>query len=652
MAYAFLKNSKSGSEIRVANSLIEQYRATTGSIDVNTFVDFLNKTSYDVGLNYNLYNATSAGLTSSCYEDQTMNKDHTNITVDYYYNNNHMKTFENCVYVLDEETVLLFICYKEDHSSRVNHVVMFTVKDGVVTCNKAQAFTGNGGGLCATKLTDTRFIVASGGFRDSTNNGYVLHLQTLDIDLKNKTFTINSPVSTGRYYYVQLSRIFKISESAAVVFFADGNGGRNYYNACYPMTIAENGTITLGGLRLDHVYHQHSANYFYDVHQIADNKFVEITHYNYPLVTIITVNNNTASRSGYIALSSSTAYVERGRIYNTFAKGNYVFVPYFNGGTWNICSVDCSGSLPIERNHSALAINSADWPIIKQVSDDQIVSIQRNANVAYASITKFDEYGNLNTSSCVLTVDFRIENIYKFVQTGEKQGYVVCRTFNQTYGFVVIPLIWEGSDIMCGEPQIWNESNVYDNSYTFFKNIGDGYSICIYQPYMYNYYNGINCFTIFQNGLELHRSDIVCVQKDDIYPTTNRRMICDIVVDSEKKEIALLFRDFMNGSTSYYDLYFTHIAIKGNRPYVAKSQLIRQNTDVANRVYNFTRLIRVNENDYLVVYDNTNDYLSACQVTVKRDMRVIPADDTGIIAGLTQTQATKDIPGNILLLDA
>lgn len=652
MAYAILKNSKSGSEIRVANSIIEEYYAKNDAIDANTFVDFFNNSSIDVSPNLNMYSATHVGMVSSCYADQTLNKDWTNSTVDYYFYNNGAKTFKRAAFLLDEETVLLFMTYQESSDGHYNHAIMMTIKDGIVTLNKAQQLTGLGGNLDAIHFKNNRYLIASGSFRTCTNSGYVLHYQTLDVDLKNKTFTLNAATSTGRWRYVSLVGIFKTSDTNAVGFFADGNGNNGYYyHTAYAMTINADGTITLGNFLLQNIYHYLAGQNYYDVHQIAPNKFVEVTHYNYPIITIVTVDGNTSTRSGYIALTASVAYTDRTHIYHSFAKGQFVYVPYFNGGTWNICSVDCRGTAPLEFNHSSLTVNSADWPIIVQVSDNQILSLQRNANMAYATITKIDENGLMESSGCALTTNFRINTIEKFVQTGTNQGYLVCTTFSQTYGMVAIPFVFNGPDIKAGEPQIWNESYAYNASYTYFYPLKNGYSICIYQPYMYSYYNSVNCFVIYQDGTKLSRGDNTVIYKDDIYPTTTQRMVSDIVYNEENNEIALLFRNFMNGSTSYYDLYFTTIAIKGNRAYVKKPQMIRPNTDTAARTNHYARLLAFPNDQFIAIYNYNDNYMSSTGLKLKRDIRLIPADDTGIIAGITQTQATSTAKGRTLMLD-
>ena len=652
MGYALLQNSTAGSEIKIINSLIEQYKAENETINANTFIDFINKSIIDSSTLKNLYNATHAGILNSCYSDQTMNSDWTNATIDYYYLTYGMKTFKNCTFKLDDNTVLMFLNNREAQDGYYNHAILLTLENNNVTLNASVQLAGLGSNLQAIKLTDTRFLIASGSFRTCTNSSFVLHFSTLDVDLPNKTFAIKHAISTGRWRYISLAGLFKISENNAVAFFADGNGGNGYYyHTAYAMTIDADGIITLGNFNLQGIYSHLTGQVYYQVHQIAANKFVEVCHYNYPIITIVTVNGNQNSRSGYIALSAITAYGDRNHIYHSFSLGNYVFVPYFNGNTWNVCSVDCSGDVPVEQSHVSLATNGDVWPIIKQVSDNKILALQRNGNTAYGTLITYYNNGNMVSSNCVLTVGVKISEIRKFVQTGNDQGYLICSSFSQTYGLVAIPMTFKQEALRSGAPQIWNESYAFDFNYTFFMSLGNGESICIYQPYNYSYYNSLACFAVAQRGLELKRGNNIDIFKNDQYPTNTQRMVSDIYINSND-EIILLFRSFINGNTSYYDLYITNILVKNGRAYIGPVKKIASDTQTAQRNFNYARLVKFTDNAFLALCNYNDSNLSGIPINITQDFRIIPSDRTGIISGVTKTQATQALEGKVLMLGA
>ena len=648
MAFAILRNNKSTAELRAANSVIEQYKAEVNTINASTFVDFVNKSTCSVSPHYQLYSGTYAGCVESVGVDQNRNKDWTNYTEDYYYLNYGMRTFKNTIFQLDDETVLWFYAFQNDNSTHTTHVCMFTIKDNTITLNQG-AQLSVGGNLDAIQMTDSRYLVAHGSARGCTTT-YYLYMQTLDVDVKNKKFVLNAAASTSRYYYISLAGLYKITDNTAIYFSSDGNGGGYFYSQCRAMSIAPDGTISFGNHVLTQLVHSAERAQYYDIHQLSPTKYIEVGLYNAPFVNVVTVDGITSTRKNLVNLPTSQNQTGRIYIYKSFRNGDCIYVPYYNGSTWVLGIVDCSKDVPAVAGTVALATGGTTYPIIQQLDDNHLLALQFNGNLAYA--TYFKLKGNaVQASNCVLTVNDRVSAIRKFVRTGDRQGYLVCMTLTQNYGMVVCPIVWTDTSISCGEAQVWNDSYFYSPDYTFFTNVGDGYSICLYQPYQYSYYNSLNCFSIYQKGTELRRGDHEVIYKNNQYPTTTQRMLCDFTVDPEKKRVSVLFRNFINGNTSYYNLYFTTIGIRGNRTYVATPLQIRTDTDTSERTFNYARLIEMPNDKFMAMYNHARDILGACSIDLNWDMRVTPAENTGHIGGFTQTSCSDIAVGNIVMLN-
>lgn len=263
-----------------------------------------------------------------------------------------------------------------------------------------------------------------------------------------------------------------------------------------------------------------------------------------------------------------------------------------------------------------------------------------------------EDDGTITSTAVSLTVGFRIGDILKYVCTGAKQGYLLCYTYGQTHGMVAIPLTYNKNILEAGEPQMWNESFAWDNNYFFVDYVKNGTSVCVYQPFVYNCRNSVNCFAIYQDGLTLRKGPEYTIHKGDIHATTNNRQISDFMIDHETGEIALLFRDFELAGTSYWDLYFTNFYVLGTECYLGKVEKIRNGTDTSNRNYNYARLMRTSKHDYAALYNYDDNTLHGTGITLNSSLKIIPSEITGHIAGWTKSMCAPGIEGQVVLVSS
>lgn len=372
MSQAILINGGLNIDPEALNSIIEKYEADTEIISANNYVDFINKSNFTwAPATKALHNGTHAGQIVSKYIENTANQFYDTQPRRPFYLSSGAHTYKNAQFQLDDETILYFHTNQEAHDGRYNYVFMFTIKDGDIVVNKVELIPGIGSNLGAIQLTDSRFFVISGSFRTSTGNGYMMTYTTIDVDLENKTFTINTARNDGRYYYVQLSEIFKIADDKVIAFMGDGEGGKRFYHQCITFTINKDGTTTTNTRLLTGAYSDQACAYYYSIHPINEYKYVEVAHYNYPIITIVSVDPeaNTVTRSGHITLSATAAYTNEDYIGQSFLYDNFVYVPYFNGANWVMAQVDCSGTAPVFVESKAFAAAGSARPIIERVSE-------------------------------------------------------------------------------------------------------------------------------------------------------------------------------------------------------------------------------------------------------------------------------------------
>ena len=649
MANAILMNGKAGEEIEISNSIIKEYMAQADVISAGNFVDFVNETYFETTANTAIATTTNSGEFPAEYHDEAGNVNWQTPGLAYYYNQH-----EPYIYQISDTLVLMFYVRPNASDTTYGTVTLFEIANNTVTARKHQLAAGRGGNLGVVRLTDTMFIMASGSYKTATSTSYALKVQAIMVDKTNKTFTVGTAVNINSsiyYYYMALAGIHKVSDTSFVLFYANGQNSSNAYPTCTACSVTAAGAITVGTPLVYTEYSSQQANLMYRTFQMSPTKYVEVTYYNYPIVQIVTVNGTTCTRSAY-TIFTGTAYTDYTYVYGKpFMRGNFVYIPYYNGSTWTIGSVNCTGTVPSLGTYQALAVAGVDQPVITQVSDDEVISAQAYGNVAYASYFRLNDQGGYDVSHLVLTVTEKVGALRSFTKIGPDYGLVLCQTYGQTQGVVAIPICWRDGTLTAGKPQYWNGNYNNSQSYTWLRRVNDHYALYIYAPFSAAAnYNSINCFSIYQDGINLNRSDDYTINKVDTMYKQNQQSLIGFYADEENQRAIILYRQMTAASASHYDLYIASIELKGGKCFISPVTMLLKDTDTSIRTFLYGGILHIKDDQFVVL-----DYYAAAQlwamgVKLVPQLKAVPSELTGHIAGVTLDQCTPTEAGRILVL--
>lgn len=650
MANAILMNGKAMEEIEIENSIIKEYMSQADVISAGNFVDFVNETYFNAGAKVaKMTTGTNNGELPAEYHDEAGNINWQTPTLAYYYNQH-----PTYVYQLSDTLVLMFYCRPNGNTTTYGSALLFEISNNTVKSLQNHRIAGRGNNLQVLQLTDTMFITLAGSYKTATSTTYAMQVQAYMVDKTAKTLTRGTAVnidSSFYYYYMAPAGLYKVSDTSFICFYADGNNNSYSYPTCKVCTVTAAGAITVGTRYMYSGYNAYQSNLMYRTFQMSPTKYVEVTYYNYPLVQIVTVSGTTCSRSGYVAFTG-TAYTDYTYVYGKpFMRGNFVYIPYYNGSTWTIGSVNCSGTTPTLGTYQALAVAGTAQPVITKVSDDEVISVQSQGNVAYASYFRLNDQGGYETSHLVLTVSEKVGALRSFTQIGPDYGLVLCQTYGQTQGVVAIPVCWRDATLTAGKPQYWNGNYNNSTSYTWLRRVNDHYAIYIYAPFSAAAnYNSINCFSIYQDGTNLNRSDDYTINKIDTMYNQNQQSLIGIHTDEENQRVVILYRQMTAASASTWDLYIASIELKGGKCFISPITMLMHDTDSSAKTYVYGNLMHIKDDQYVAFYYEAAANLGAVPVKIVNQLKAIPSELTGHISGVTLDQCTPNDAGRILVL--
>lgn len=650
MANAILMNGKASEPVEVANGIIEQFYSDTDVISAKNFIDFLNKGTFDIGNAISLASSNSSGLISPEFQNENYNIYHNNYWDDNYnyYNNNHNLPY---VYLIGSD--LVFLLYTQGNTSTTNYstAILFQIVNNTITVKNAKQIPGRGTHLKVVQMSETKYVVISGGYYTSTATAYYPQATVFNINTSTKTWSMGTSLqfTSGYYYYQVLVGAYKTDSTHVIVFLMDGNNGGQYFPCNYMLTINSDNTITSNGRYLNSSYSANQAQYMYEVLQLADNKYVEVTHYNYPLINIVTTNAASSTRSSYLNLNG-TAYTNKTYCYQkVFKYKNWIYIPYYNGSTWTIGSVNCSGSSPTIGTYQALPAAGTNKPIIQQVSENELVAVQYNGTVGYACYMKLNEKGGFDTSSLVLTVNEFVSGLKYLHITNEECGFVLFRTY-QYNGTMCVPIAWRNGALSSGKPQYWSLSDANAPYYFTVKKLDNHNSVYLHSELDGNYYhNNFYCDAIYQNGINLIKSNSYCLTKVEQFYNKNLYHLMGAKVNNTTHELILLYRISDTSNVNYRNLYIVAIKCLGGKLYVSAPTKVAMNSETSSRNMDYGNLLQINDTQYIALFNHSNNNLYAKAIKFNPRLVAIPSDETGVMAGITVDQCTPDVQGRIFI---